>query len=88
MWTKVSKISEDDDDGGGGVSQLTDTQFLSFLLGWLVGLAEVEQIIEEADEDGNGKIGIQEFTTMINDAASTLDTYDKRLKKRYASVKY
>ena len=54
----------------------------------MVGLAEVEQIIEEADEDGNGKIGIQEFTTMINDAASTLDTYDKRLKKRYASVKY
>uniref|UniRef100_A0A7S2YVV9 Calcium-dependent protein kinase n=1 Tax=Chloropicon laureae TaxID=464258 RepID=A0A7S2YVV9_9CHLO len=49
---------------------------------------EVEQIIEEADEDGNGTIDVSEFTRMINETAATLDTYDKRLRKRYASHKY
>ncbi|QDZ25017.1 calcium-dependent protein kinase [Chloropicon primus] len=49
---------------------------------------EVEQIIEEADTDHNGKIELTEFTKMINETATTLDTFDKRLRKRYASAKY
>ena len=49
---------------------------------------EVQQIIEEADTDRNGTIDTSEFSRMINEAATTLDTFDKRLRKRYASHKH
>merc|ERR1711920_147478 len=43
---------------------------------------EVQQIIEEADTDRNGTIDTIEFSRMINETATTLDTFDKRLRKR------
>jgi len=49
---------------------------------------EVQQIIEEADTDRNGTIDTSEFSRMINETATTLDTFDKRLRKRYASHKH
>ena len=49
---------------------------------------EVQLILEEADTDGNGFIELSEFKKMINETAETLDTFDKRLGKRYGSVKY
>merc|ERR1719506_660659 len=45
---------------------------------------EVQEIIAEADDDGDNKISVQEFTKMLNETAETLETYDKRLNKRYA----
>jgi calcium-dependent protein kinase len=49
---------------------------------------EVQQIMEEVDIDGSGTIDITEFKKMINETAETLDTFDKRLRKRYASAKH
>ena len=46
---------------------------------------EVQEIIAEADDDGDNKISVQEFTKMLNETAETLETYDKRLNKRYAT---
>jgi len=48
---------------------------------------EVATIIEEADTDGNGTIELSEFSRMINETAASLDTFDKRLRKRYASAR-
>mmetsp|Transcript_6369 Transcript_6369/g.21874 ORF Transcript_6369/g.21874 Transcript_6369/m.21874 type:complete len:417 (+) Transcript_6369:714-1964(+) len=49
---------------------------------------EVQEIIAEADDDGDNEISVQEFTKMLNETAETLETYDKRLNKRYASTKF
>ena len=49
---------------------------------------EVQEIIAEADDDGDNEISVQEFTKMLNETAETLENYDKRLNKRYASTKF
>ena len=46
---------------------------------------EISEIMEAVDADADGFIDIQEFKDMINDAAASLDSYDKRLIRRYYS---
>jgi len=89
-WQKIVQDLFDDmdkdKDGQLSAQEVKEAIPYSNLIGTDID-EEVEEIMEEMDQDRNGTIDIREFTKMLNEAASSLDVFDKRLNKRYGSVR-